>query len=180
MLIRATHILHTYLFPIACVFTRQYHYKTSLQISSLFGLDSLYLLSVISVLILSLILPSSSPLNTSSDMPKPVKDRLETRLELRKPDSTSSWSSGTQSVGIPKKRASKISMESQCEMNRRVRGLAGEKMKNNTGTITTITRTGRSGLSTWKYQFSYNHWSQATLSLVSTWMGDCSSVAANP
>ena len=35
---------------------------------------------------------------------------------------------------------------------------------------------GRSGLSTWKYQFSYDHWSQATLSLVSTWMGDCSSV----
>ena len=35
---------------------------------------------------------------------------------------------------------------------------------------------GHSGLSTWKYQFSYNHWSQATLSLVSTWMGDCSSV----
>ena len=37
--------------------------------------------------------------------------------------------------------------------------------------------TGRSGLSTWKYQFSYDHWSQATLSSVSTWMGDCSSVA---
>ena len=36
---------------------------------------------------------------------------------------------------------------------------------------------GRSGLSTWKYQFSYNHWSQATLSSVSTWMGNCSSVA---
>ena len=36
---------------------------------------------------------------------------------------------------------------------------------------------GRSGLSTWKYQFSYNHWSQTTLSLVSTWMGDCSSLA---
>ena len=36
---------------------------------------------------------------------------------------------------------------------------------------------GRSGLSTWKYQFSYDHWSQATLSSVSTWMGDCSSVA---
>ena len=35
---------------------------------------------------------------------------------------------------------------------------------------------GRSGLSTWKYQFSYNHWSQATLSSVSTWMGSCSSV----
>ena len=29
-----------------------------------------------------------------------------------------------------------------------------------------------SGLSTWKCQFSYNHWSQATLSLVSVWMGD--------
>ena len=40
------------------------------------------------------------------------------------------------------------------------------------------TRIGRSGLSTWKYQFSYDHWSQATLSSVSgTWMGDCSSVA---
>ena len=43
---------------------------------------------------------------------------------------------------------------------------------------------GRSCLSTWKYQFSYDHWSQATLSSVSTWMGDCSkcclSVAANP
>ena len=36
---------------------------------------------------------------------------------------------------------------------------------------------GRSGLSTWKYQFSYDHCSQATLSLVSTWMGHCSSVA---
>ena len=34
----------------------------------------------------------------------------------------------------------------------------------------------RSGLSTWKYQFSYDHWSQATLSLVSTSVGDCSSV----
>ena len=32
-------------------------------------------------------------------------------------------------------------------------------------------------LETWKYQFSYDHWSQAMLSLVSTWMGDCSSVA---
>ena len=30
----------------------------------------------------------------------------------------------------------------------------------------------RSGLLTWKYQFSYYHWSQATLSSVSTWMGD--------
>ena len=30
--------------------------------------------------------------------------------------------------------------------------------------------------SAWKYQFSNNHWSQATLILVSTWMGDCSSV----
>ena len=29
----------------------------------------------------------------------------------------------------------------------------------------------------WKCQFSYDHWSQATLSSVSTWMGDCSSVA---
>ena len=38
----------------------------------------------------------------------------------------------------------------------------------------------RSDLSTWKYQFSYNYWRQATLSSVSTWMGDCSSVAANP
>ena len=37
---------------------------------------------------------------------------------------------------------------------------------------------GSSGLSTWKYQFSYDHWSRATLSSVSTtWMGDCSSVA---
>ena len=36
---------------------------------------------------------------------------------------------------------------------------------------------GRSGLSTWKYQFSYDHWSQATLSSVSTWMGLCLSVA---
>ena len=36
---------------------------------------------------------------------------------------------------------------------------------------------GRSGLSTWKYQLSYDHWSQATVSSVSTWMGDCSSVA---
>ena len=36
---------------------------------------------------------------------------------------------------------------------------------------------GRSGLSTWKYQFSYDHWSKATLSSVSTWMGHCSSVA---
>ena len=36
---------------------------------------------------------------------------------------------------------------------------------------------GRSGLSTWKHQFSYDHWSQATLSSDSTWMGDCSSVA---
>ena len=36
---------------------------------------------------------------------------------------------------------------------------------------------GSSGLSTWNYQFSYDHWSQATLSLVSTWMGNCSSVA---
>ena len=43
---------------------------------------------------------------------------------------------------------------------------------------------GHSGLSTWKYKFSYDHWSQAMLSSVSTWMGDCSksrlSVAANP
>ena len=38
----------------------------------------------------------------------------------------------------------------------------------------------RSGLSTWEYQFLYDHWSQAMLSSVSTWMGDCSSVAANP
>ena len=35
----------------------------------------------------------------------------------------------------------------------------------------------RSGLSTWKYQFSYDHWSQATLSSVSTWMGNCASDA---
>ena len=35
----------------------------------------------------------------------------------------------------------------------------------------------RSGLSTWKYQFSYDHWSQTTLSSVSTWMGNCASVA---
>ena len=35
---------------------------------------------------------------------------------------------------------------------------------------------GRSSLSTWKYQFSYNHWSQAMLSSDSTWMGDCWSV----
>ena len=27
-------------------------------------------------------------------------------------------------------------------------------------------------ISRWKYQFSSDHWSQATLSLVSTWMGD--------
>ena len=36
---------------------------------------------------------------------------------------------------------------------------------------------GRSGLSTWKYQFSYDHWSQATLSSVSTWVGYGSNVA---
>ena len=36
---------------------------------------------------------------------------------------------------------------------------------------------GRSGLSTWKYQFLYDNWSQAILSSVSTWMDDCSSVA---
>ena len=36
---------------------------------------------------------------------------------------------------------------------------------------------GRSGLSTWKYHFSYDHWSQAMLSSVSSWMGHCSSVA---
>ena len=39
-------------------------------------------------------------------------------------------------------------------------------------------------ISTWKYQFSYDHWSQAMWSSVSTWMADCSSVAwvvaANP
>ena len=34
-----------------------------------------------------------------------------------------------------------------------------------------------SGLSTWKYVWSYDHWSQATLSLVSTWMRCYSSVA---
>ena len=38
----------------------------------------------------------------------------------------------------------------------------------------------RSGLSTWKYQFSYAPWCQATLSSVSNSMGDRSSVAANP
>ena len=43
----------------------------------------------------------------------------------------------------------------------------------------------RSHLSTWKYQFSYDHWGQATLRSVCTWMGDgssvcCLSVAANP
>ena len=32
---------------------------------------------------------------------------------------------------------------------------------------------GRSSVSTWKYQFLYDHWSQAMLSSVSTWMGDC-------
>ena len=31
---------------------------------------------------------------------------------------------------------------------------------------------GRSVLLTWKYQFSYDHWSQAMLGSVSTWMGD--------
>ena len=36
---------------------------------------------------------------------------------------------------------------------------------------------GSSGLSTWKYQFLYDHWGQATLSLVSTWMGDYSNDA---
>ena len=35
----------------------------------------------------------------------------------------------------------------------------------------------RSGLLTWKYQFSYGHWSQAILSSVSTWIKDYSSVA---
>ena len=40
-----------------------------------------------------------------------------------------------------------------------------------------ILNNGLSGLSTWKYQLSYNHWSKATLSSVNTWMGDCSSVA---
>ena len=33
------------------------------------------------------------------------------------------------------------------------------------------------GLSIWKYQFLVNYWSQAMLSTVSTWVGDCSSVA---
>ena len=46
-----------------------------------------------------------------------------------------------------------------------------------------VENNGRSSLSTWKYQFLCNHWSQATLSSVSTWIGDCSkcclSVAAN-
>ena len=37
---------------------------------------------------------------------------------------------------------------------------------------------GRSGLSTWKYQFSYDYWSQATLSLVSAWMRDSRSSVA--
>ena len=36
---------------------------------------------------------------------------------------------------------------------------------------------GRSGLITWKYQFSYNHWIKQCCGLVSTWMGNCSSVA---
>ena len=31
--------------------------------------------------------------------------------------------------------------------------------------------------STWKYQFSHDHWSQAMLNSASTWMGGCSSVA---
>ena len=31
-------------------------------------------------------------------------------------------------------------------------------------------------LSTWQCRFSYHHWSQVTLSLVSTWMGDWASV----
>ena len=35
---------------------------------------------------------------------------------------------------------------------------------------------GRSGLLNWKCQFSYEPWSQATLSSVSTWIGDYSSV----
>ena len=48
-------------------------------------------------------------------------------------------------------------------------------IKVHTGSICNFYR--RSGLSTWKYQFSYDHWSQAMLSSVSTWMGDCSSVA---
>ena len=30
---------------------------------------------------------------------------------------------------------------------------------------------GGSGLSIWKYEFSYDHWSQAMLSSLSTWMG---------
>ena len=37
---------------------------------------------------------------------------------------------------------------------------------------------GQSGLSTWKYQFSYDHWSEAMLSLVSTWIGDSRSSVA--
>ena len=36
----------------------------------------------------------------------------------------------------------------------------------------------RSGLSTWKSQFSYDHWSQATLSSVSAWMWDSGSSVA--
>ena len=40
-----------------------------------------------------------------------------------------------------------------------------------------LTMLGAAAYQLWKYQFSYNHWSQATLSSVSTWMGDCSSVA---
>ena len=36
---------------------------------------------------------------------------------------------------------------------------------------------GHSGLSTWKYQFSYDHRGQATLSSVSTWIGDFHSSA---
>ena len=51
------------------------------------------------------------------------------------------------------------------------------KVKNQITWLTTKYELGRSGLSTWKYQFSYDHWSPATLGSVSTWMGDCSSVA---
>ena len=46
------------------------------------------------------------------------------------------------------------------------------------GTASINCKEGCSGLSTWKYQFSYDHWSQATLSSASTWMGDSGSSVA--
>ena len=36
------------------------------------------------------------------------------------------------------------------------------------------------GLSTWKYQFSYNNWTQATMRSFNTWMGNRLSEVANP